>query len=76
MARGFLCGESRTTISQKGEAALRRSLSLCFFLFASPRARMCVAHYPFGMGSALHTFTFGKVWGGLLSCVVVFLWLL
>ena len=37
------------------------------FLFGSfslpaSRACMCVAHYPFGMGSALQTYTFGRVW--------------
>lgn len=46
------------------------------FLFGSfslpaSRACMCVAHYPFGMGSALHTYTFGRVWRWPCSCVGV-----
>ena len=62
--------KATTHVKPKGEAALRRSLiSLWFFLFASPRARMCVAHYPFGMGSALHTYTFGRVWRWSCLCL-------
>lgn len=63
---------------QKGEAALRRSHSLCFFLFACytrTRARMHVAHYPFGMGSVRQAYIarvrrnggFAHVGGGVAS---------